>query len=304
MLPGTTYLISRRCTQRQLLLEPSEATNEVFKYVLALSASRHGIQVHAVCVMSNHFHLVATDPDGVLPAFLQLLNGFVARAMNKVLHRWESFWAPSSYNAVTLATPQDILDKVAYTLANPVAAGLVTRARDWGGVWTAPKDIDGGRIEASRPDTFFRTRGGLPDVATLELTPPPGFDSARDFVENLESALASREQAALLDSAPGDLDFRPAPPSEGNLGARRRKSSEEASKGIRTPATPAPRRNLRPRFAARDRETHQLLASRLRQFLCAYREAWAAFKKGSEQVVFPEGTYWMRVAHGVACGSG
>ena len=69
--------------------------------------------------MSNHFHLVVTDRTARLPAFGQYLDSLVARAVNASLGRWESFWGPSSYSAVVLTSPDDILDKVAYVLANP-----------------------------------------------------------------------------------------------------------------------------------------------------------------------------------------
>jgi putative transposase len=96
VLPDTTYLITRRCAQRQFLLRPSPITNEVFLYVLAVAARRFQVCVHAFCVLSNHFHLVVTDPGARLPAFEQYLDSLVARALNASLGRWESFWAPSS----------------------------------------------------------------------------------------------------------------------------------------------------------------------------------------------------------------
>ena len=53
ILLETTYLVTRRCTQRQFLLRPSKATNDVFLYLLAIAAQRFDIQVHAFCVLSN-----------------------------------------------------------------------------------------------------------------------------------------------------------------------------------------------------------------------------------------------------------
>src|SRR5262245_5097062 len=81
VLPRATYLVTRRCAQRQFLLKPSKTTSEVFLYVLAVAAERFGIQVHAFCVLSNHFHLVVTDPQARLPAFHQFLDALVARAL-------------------------------------------------------------------------------------------------------------------------------------------------------------------------------------------------------------------------------
>jgi len=39
-------------------------------YALAVSTRRFGVQVHALCAMSTHLHLVVTDVRGVLPAVL------------------------------------------------------------------------------------------------------------------------------------------------------------------------------------------------------------------------------------------
>jgi putative transposase len=164
VLPGTTYLITRRCAQRQFLLRPSDETNAIFLYVLAVAAQRFGILVHAFCVLSNHFHLVLTDPDARLPAFEQYLDALVARAVNALLGRCESFWAPASYSAVALLAPEDIVEKVAYTLANPVAAGLVRRGRDWPGLWSAPEQLGTTLADIPRPRSFFRRAGPMNDV--------------------------------------------------------------------------------------------------------------------------------------------
>lgn len=51
VLPGTTYLVTRRCAQRQFFLRPSKTTNDSFLYLLAVAAQRFEIQVHAFCVL-------------------------------------------------------------------------------------------------------------------------------------------------------------------------------------------------------------------------------------------------------------
>ena len=139
VIPGAVYLVTRRCSQRQFLLRPSQTTNATFLFVLAAAVRRFGIRLHAFCVLSNHFYLVLTDPDARLPEFEQYLDSLVARAVNASLGRWESFWAPSSYSAVKLVSPQDVVEKAAYVLANPVAAGLVRHGREWPGLWSSPE---------------------------------------------------------------------------------------------------------------------------------------------------------------------
>ena len=89
ILPGSTYLVTRRCTKRQFLLKPSKRTNRVFLYCLAHACEVTGVQVHAVTVMSNHYHAVVTDPEGRLPKFAELLNKYVAKCQNAGYGLWE-----------------------------------------------------------------------------------------------------------------------------------------------------------------------------------------------------------------------
>jgi putative transposase len=290
ILPNATYLITRRCFSRMFLLRPSAVVNDIFEYVLASKAEKYGIQLHAYCVLSNHWHCVLTDPLGNLPAFQRDLGSTVARALNAELGRWESFWAPGSYSAVTLQTADDVLDKMAYVLANPVAAGLVRRGADWPGLWSAPSDIGGSVRVVARPDQYFRKRGPTPPSARLELTCPEGFDSPAELRERLSEELARREKLAARDLAAAGRIF---------LGAEK----ALAQKPFARPATSEPRRGLRPRLASRDKWKRIEAIGRLKGFLVEYRRAWRAFASGMRSVVFPEGTYWMRVACGVACAS-
>ncbi len=282
VLPGTTYLLTRRCTQRQFLLRPGRVVNETFLYVLALAARRYGVRIHAFCVLSNHYHLVLTDPHARLPAFGQFLDAIVARALNASLGRWESFWAPNSYSAVTLATPEDVLAKAAYTLANPVAAGLDRSGKSWPGLWSGP-DAVGATIEARRPAHFFDPKGYLPESVSLELTAPPGFESTEAFRGGLSAALAERETAERQ--------------GKHFLGATRVMTQKRTAR----PAPGEPRRQLGPRLAARDKWKRVEVLGRLKEFLSAYREAWEARKTGALAVLFPAGTYLLRVQHRVPC---
>jgi putative transposase len=288
ILPGATYLLTRRCSHRQFLLRPSAITTAVFGYVLAVAARRFGVRVHAFCVMSNHFHLVVTDPDARLPAFAQYLHSLVARALNASLGRWESFWAPGSYSAVTLASARDIVDKAAYVLANPVAGGLVSRGRDWPGLWSAPESIGGAPTAVARPQEFFRRSGYLPDAAELEVSAPPGFDSAEEFRVALVQALTDLEESARARITGSGRGF---------LGAAR----ALAQKPTARPAPGEPRRGLNPRLAARDRWRRIEVLTRMAEFVAEYREALRARRLGAMEAVFPAGTYLMRVAHGVPC---
>jgi len=287
VFPGASYLVTRRCAQRQFLLRPSRATNQTFLYLLALAAARYRVRVHAFCVLSNHVHMVLTDPDANLPAFHQFLDALVARAVNASLGRWEAFWAPDTYSAVRLVSPADIVEKAAYVLANPVEAGLVASGSAWPGLWSAPARVGGEPFVVERPKHFFDPKGGLPDRVTLELTVPPWFDSAEEFRAELERALERREEDARSRHR-GRRGF---------LGVAR----VLAQKPFARPGPGEPRRGLNPRVAGGDKWKRIEALGRLVDFLREYRVAWRARRAGTVGVVFPHGTYLLRVLHDVPC---
>ncbi len=284
ILPGTTYLVTRRCSQRQFLLQPGGTTNGVFGYVLAVAAQRFGVLVHAYCVLSNHFHIIVTDTDARLPAFEQYLDSLVARALNASLGRWESFWAPRSNGAVVLVAPDDIVAKTAYVLANPVAAGVVRRGRDWTGLWSGPERMGTRGKDFPRPRSFFRPDGCMPEVARLELAIPPGFSSADDFRQRVSASLAT-------------LEARAAGRPEWSLRTGGRTARERPA----APAVREPRRGLNPRIAAQDKWNRIAALERLVAFLTSYRSAWSTRRAGDREAIFPAGTYLLRVMHGVPC---
>ncbi|WP_242393408.1 transposase [Anaeromyxobacter oryzisoli] len=289
VLKGTTYLVTRRCSERRYFLRPSSKTDAIFRYVLAVAAERCQIQVHAFCVLSNHFHMVVTDPHARLPEFHRYLDGLVARAINCALGRWESFWGPDSYSAVRLETADAIIEKMVYVLANPVAAGLVRRGREWPGLWSDPNLIGGEPIVAERPTKFFRKLGCMPASANLQLHRPPGFESDDAFARRLGKALRDAEDRAAAKLEVEGRSF---------LGAAR----VLAQKPHARPAPGEPRRGLNPRVACRAKWKRIEALQRLEEFGRAYQAALESWRTGVRDVLFPPGTWLMRVQHSALCG--
>ncbi len=288
VLEGTTYLVTRRASERRFFLRPAKETTAIFGYLLAVLSERYGILLHAVCVLSNHFHLVLTDPGARLPEFHRDLDALVARAVNCSLGRWEALWERDSYSAVRLETPDAVLEKMVYVLANPVAAGLVRRGGDWPGLWSDPKLIGGEGVVFERPKDFFRANGPLPATARLRFQPPPGFANTPELVAELRRRLRQEEDRAAADLAARGRSF---------MGVAR----VLAQKPDARPATGEPRRGLSPRVACRNKWRRIEALLELGGFRSAYRAALAAWKAGERNVSFPTGTWLMRVQHRVCC---
>lgn len=271
-----------------MLLRPSERLNDLLLYILAAAVERFEVLLHAHCFLSNHFHLVVTDPHGRLPAFEQYLAALAARACNALRSHEESFWAPGSYSAVRLLEPSDVVDKIGYTLANPVAAGLVRHASAWPGIHSTPDMIGATPDIVLRPDLFFREDGPMPAAVPLRLAAPPGIDDLDGYREMLRSEVIRREDDAAARLAAQGREF---------LGVKRILTQDPFSRPFKREAP----RKLNPRIACRDEKKRKDALAALQAFLRAYRAAWSDFASGVRDVLFPHGTYWMRVAYGLPC---
>jgi REP element-mobilizing transposase RayT len=290
VLPGRTYLITRRTTQRLFLLKPSQEVNRVFRYCLAVAAERFSVRVHAYCVLSNHYHLVVTDSEAQLPRFMQWLGCMLARCLNSHRSRWENFWASGTYSRVELTADEDVLSKMSYTLANPVTSGLVAHSGDWPGVRSGTLREGAETMTVKRPSFFFRKKGCLPAEAHLLVVRPGGFLQLDDraFAEALEGAVKLREEAVREELRAKGKNFI------GRVKVLKQSPSDR-------PHAREPRRGMNPRVAAKDKWRRIERLEWLRSWLEAYAEALKRFTAGFREVIFPAGTYWMRVQYGVRC---
>ena len=287
ILPGRrSYLTTRRCTQRQFLLRPSPLTNQIIQYCLALAAERTRILLHAVCFMSNHWHGVLTDPEARLPEFLEIFHKLVAKAQNASLGRWENLWSSDKTSVVLLVSDTDVIEKMAYALANPTVAGLVKSPEEWPGLIS--KRFGESR-EVEMPDHFFDHGGELPEILTLRFVRPQIFGELSDA--QLQARL-NVEVAKLVKRGREDMALRGLPFAGRNAVLRQSFSA--------APKTPAPRRNPSPRIAAKSTPARVNAIRRMLDFVREYRAAWTQWRNGNRASVFPAGTYALRICARVA----
>jgi len=286
VLPKRTYLVTRRCIGRRFLLRPDAALNNAFVYCLALAAKKYDVEVHAVCTMSNHYHLVLTDTKAVLPDFMAWFNRQLAMCV-KLLRRWdEVVWEPNvAYSAVELSGPAEVLDKVAYTLLNPVSAGLVRSVQRWPGTLSTLETLGMGTMEAKHPGIWFKDNA--PEDARLALSVPPCFPERSGYLRALEALLPSR-----LRQVRAELQRE----GRGYLGRTRVRKTVVTDR----PATKKPRLGRNPTFSALTRAAWRAAVQELRAFRLAYRRAYQAWRDGEHSVEFPAGTWWVVRCAGAA----
>jgi hypothetical protein len=237
--------------------------------------------------MSNHWHGVVTDPEARLPEFLEIFHKLLAKVQNASLERWENLWSSDKTSVVLLVSESDVLEKMAYTLANPTVAGLVKSPEDWPGVISRRF---GETRDVEMPDLFFDDEGELPDSLVLEFVRPPIFAmlSESQLLSNLREAVAKLVKRARDDMALRGLPF------VGRSAVLQQSSSA-------APKTPAPRRNPSPRIAAKSTPERVAAIRRMLEFLRQYRAARCEWRDGNRSIVFPVGTYALRIHAGVAC---
>lgn len=292
IVAGATYLITRRALRRHMLFRPDAAITQLLVYSLAVSARRYGIEVHALCAMSTHLHLVVTDVSGVLPRFLQFFHRIVALG-TKILRSWEGpVWDHEATSVVRLSTRAATVEKVAYVLANPVAAGLVQKACHWPGAKVHADEIGRGILRAKRPSVYFDpSNSAWPAEVELPLTCPPTLGSGstehhfRDAVMVEVERLEARAQAEMQRRGQRFLGADRAC----KISPHERATSSE------------PIRACNPTFAVGNcqGDAWQEVAAAVRAFRASYRGALERWRTGLRTTIFPSGTWWMHVFHGV-----
>ncbi len=286
--PKAIYAICRRIEGRRFLLRPDDELNQLFTYLLAISAEEFDVEVHVATVMSTHFHLVATVPDENVSDFMHRLDLRLALAL-QVLRRYVRgvVWEPGALSIVELKTTEAVVEQIAYAITNPVKAGLVFVAREWPGVTAAVEDIGQRVLEAKRPTFFFSDK--WPERASVRLVLPACLRALgeEEAYERLSAELELQEELAREYVRKNGWKVL------GRVGAKNvspyrcAKSWRELGKLV--PHIAAGRGQKEARLAA---------IAELRAFRAAHREAKRRWTGGDRDVVFPAGTYWMRVHHG------
>ena len=202
----------------------------------------------------------------------------LARCMNARWGRWENLWAAEEACVTRLLDRDTVIEKLAYTAANPVKDLLVERACQWPGTNGYRHLLNRKPLRATRPRHFFRDDGVMPEGITLTLTIPPELGEIADVIAELRERVEQIERAMLEHRA--------------ETGARivgRRRVLEQSWRS--SPTSVEPRRKLRPRFAGATTTRIQALIA-YKEFLAAYDDARTTWRQGG-QALFPRGTYWL-----------
>ena len=290
ILKGATYLVTRRCVDRQFLLTPRGKIADLFGYALAKSLKTHGVELHGVMAMPNHWHGLMTDPHGVIDMCARDTGSLSARSLNAHYGRCESLWSSQGLSLVRLEGPEDVMDKLVYMTMNPVKAGLVERPSDWPGLRTLPSSLLHRPKLIKRPRTSFYARSKLPEEVELEVTIPPQFAhlGKEEFVRQYEERVEREVEALRAERKREGKSVKGA-----HAVMRQRRDGK--------PKTREVHRGRDPVIACKDKERRLHAIGVERTFRRDYRDAWMRQAAGEKDVIFPAGTLLMARLHGVLC---
>ena len=131
--PDKLHLITCRTRGAELLLVPRGELNNCIGGIVAKYAELYGVKLYAICVLSNHYHLLVSSSNGNLSLFAENVNREISKRVNRMLGRKGSLWG-RRYDDQVVIEAKDGIEGLLYVLTNPVRHGLVTHPKLWPGV--------------------------------------------------------------------------------------------------------------------------------------------------------------------------
>ncbi len=286
--PKTSYLLTRRVAERHLrLIERSgRKVEDLFRYAIGKAQAAHGVAVHAVCVMGNHWHAVVTDVEANIPDFARDVHSLVGRAINAEDEASDGLWDRRGTSYVAIESEEDVWRYLVYTVTNPVQALLVKSHAEYPGLVTRPGQTVR-TMDARRPRLRFFKRSRLKRIERLSLSIPPALAHLTPVEFRNELGFRVRVEEALLQER-AKAEGKTFLGRRAILRMRRDQPPRTRERGGR----------LRPTLAESNRTRRIERLTALKLFRQQYAVARALWLQGLE-AVFPAGTFQLRGYPGV-----
>lgn len=274
---GETTMAQKQCHGQQFRLRPDCAVRQIILYVLGYCAEKYDMVLHEFLVMSNHDHIVATDPERNRPKFIGLYHSLVTRAVNTVFGDTDSLWSSRRHSAPRLLEGDDVFRRCVYTLLNPVKVLLVRYAWDWEGVtsWGLEYDVP---TTIKRPKWLFSK--DMPEEVTLVLRRPKAVRPELDDRELRQKIRAEVKRQQ------GDIAAEARQAGKSFVGMRRVLRQPRTN----TPYTRDIRKGIRPNIASRSKAARIEALQDLQRFLADHAAAVKAEQAGVD-ATYPYGSY-------------
>lgn len=282
---GDTVHIQRRTRDGRFFLVPRPETIALVRYAYALAAERYNLTIHALCIMSTHLHVIVTDHEAKHPRFTEFAHRTIALGLKAMYGIEGAVWDEAGVSVQRLIGRTAIVEALSYLRMNPVAAACVPLDRMYPAVFgvddRAP--LERSTTTITRP-SCFRMDSAYPSSADFSLEPPA------TVLEELGEEGAARAIVDAVQRHREEARKENRQRRRQYLGMKRVLSTD-----VWTRAGALKRAELKPRFKGVVREAIRKGLIEYQQFLELYFRALDEFKGGNRDVIFPLGTYQMRI---------
>ena len=307
------FYVTVRAVNRSFRFVPKRQVREAIDYALAVVLGQYRkdgkLSLHEFEFMSNHYHLLGTDKAGCLPDFIRAFNALLSRQLNAI-RGISGTNIEKGFNLVRIVSAERVVEHAVYTLANPVRAFLVEKARHWKGTSSL-------LMEYGVPVVVEKPRNGL---WAGKLAHADRHASQRSKRARYAGRSKLPPTAMLVIDRPeimphlSDAELR-AQIREALTRREREIADERKERGIRVvgwsrvvachylslPNSTEELFTRTPSFSASSSAERAALAALLRKFRELYRIARELFVSGKRDTPFPEGTWLMRRRLGLPC---
>lgn len=127
--PGAFYHLTARGNEQKDIFREMKDRERFLEY-LETSACRYKATIHAYCLMSNHYHLLLSTPEGNLSQIMRHINGGYTTWFNKRHNRFGHLFQ-GRYKAVLVDADPYAGELSRYIHLNPVRVGIVRQPEQY-----------------------------------------------------------------------------------------------------------------------------------------------------------------------------
>ncbi len=186
------YHVMNRGQGRKCLFH-DESYFKAFLQTLSEADERFGLQVHAYCLMSNHYHLLVKTPLGNLQRAMRHIGGVYTQRYNRK-KKTDGQLFRGRYKAILVDHDAYLLQLSKYIHRNPSEAGMVEAEGDY--VWSSyPAYIGFAHADSwlHREDIYGQLNSRGNDLIGYQ-----AYVEESDVDEKIASFYRSKRQAAIL----------------------------------------------------------------------------------------------------------
>ena len=195
--PDAVYhVMNRGLNRKRIFLDKKDY--EVFLGTLEEGCRLFNVNVHAYCLMPNHYHILVCTPRGNISRFMRHLNGVYTQRFNRAHHRDGPLFR-GRYKGILVQKDSYLLEVVRYIHQNPLKAKIVERLSQF--KWSSHKSYLGKQISLTGLDAKLVLK-------YFSHKPKAAMELYRRFMgekesEGIEQFYAAKKQGSIL----GDSDF-------------------------------------------------------------------------------------------------